>query len=36
LSCGLKLGEPIIPKWFGMNGGDAETRTRDPCSPIAA
>src|SRR5258708_39418488 len=31
LSCGLKLFEPIIPKWFGMNGGDDETRTRDLC-----
>ena len=26
LSCGLKLCEPIIPKWFGKNGGGDETR----------
>jgi hypothetical protein len=28
LRCGLKLYEPIIPKWFGRNGGDDGTRTR--------
>jgi hypothetical protein len=32
----LKLYEPIIPKWFGMNGGDDGTRTRGLCRDRAA
>jgi hypothetical protein len=28
---GLSFREPITPNYFGMNGGDDETRTRDLC-----
>src|SRR6267143_3642544 len=29
VDCGPRFSVPIIPKCFGMNGGDDETRTRD-------